>query len=262
MYCGASQAIQDRGRRCETYAYAFIHTDDISARIHQLFGDDMQFDVVIGNPPYQLSDGGHGTSAAPIYQKFVEQAIELNPHYLVMIIPSRWMSGGKGLERLSRARCWPTTACARSSTSPSCTEAFPGVKISRVVFATSCGTASTTDRARIRTDSKDWPSPTGAPALASTGARHPRAPATRPCPSSKRSSRSRPAIRRRLLGRQTLRRFGQLAKTVWLSDILPWQSKTKSDGRCRDLRKPAEQHWVERAAIEVNPSGSTAGRST
>ena len=72
-YCGASQKTFDRGEGLETHAYAFIHTDDIKTRIAELFGGDMQFDVIIGNPPYQLDDGGYGTSAAPIYQLFVEQ---------------------------------------------------------------------------------------------------------------------------------------------------------------------------------------------
>ena len=67
-YCGASKGTLDRGEEAETHAYAFIHTDDIKARVAGMFGDDMQFDVIIGNPPYQLDDGGHGTSAAPIYQ--------------------------------------------------------------------------------------------------------------------------------------------------------------------------------------------------
>ena len=97
-FCGTPQTTLDRGGDLESHAYAFIHTNDIKARIAELFGDDMQFDVIIGNPPYQLDDGGFGTSAAPIYQRFVEQAKLLDPRLLTMVIPSRWFAGGKGLE--------------------------------------------------------------------------------------------------------------------------------------------------------------------
>jgi site-specific DNA-methyltransferase (adenine-specific) len=98
VYCGASQVAFDRAEGLETHAYAFIHTDDITARIAELFGDNVQFDVIIGNPPYQLDDGGYGNSAAPIYNKFVEQAKKLNPRLLAMVIPARWFAGGKGLD--------------------------------------------------------------------------------------------------------------------------------------------------------------------
>lgn len=127
-YCGASQRTLDRGEGLETHAYAFIHTADIKARIAELFGDDMQFDVIIGNPPYQLGDGGYGTSAAPIYQLFVEKALDLDPRYAVFVTPSRWMAGGKGLDRY-RQRMLSDQRMRRIVDYPKLYEAFPGVKI-------------------------------------------------------------------------------------------------------------------------------------
>ncbi len=98
VHCGASQSTLDRGDDRETHAYAFLHTNNIKARIAELFGGDMQFDVIIGNPPYQLDDGGFGASAIPIYNRFVEQAQALEPRYLTMVIPARWLFGGRGLD--------------------------------------------------------------------------------------------------------------------------------------------------------------------
>ena len=95
-FCGANQATYDRGRNLETHAYAFIHTNNIKARLTEIFGASMQFDVIIGNPPYQLASDG-GTRDIPIYNKFVEQAKRLEPRYLSMVIPSRWMASGLGL---------------------------------------------------------------------------------------------------------------------------------------------------------------------
>src|SRR5262249_5379744 len=96
-YCGANKRALDRGEDLETHAYAFIHTNDIKTRMDELFGGEMQFDVIIGNRPYQLDDGGHGASAAPIYHLFVEQAKNLEPRYLSLVIPARWFAGGRGL---------------------------------------------------------------------------------------------------------------------------------------------------------------------
>ena len=127
-YCGASQKTLDRGEGLETHAYAFIHTDDIKTRIAELFGGEMQFDVIIGNPPYQLDDGGYGTSAAPIYQLFVEKALDLDPHYAVFVTPSRWMAGGKGLDKY-RERMLTDKRLRNIVDYPKLYEGFPGVKI-------------------------------------------------------------------------------------------------------------------------------------
>lgn len=93
--CGASREVQDRGEDMESHAYELIHMRDDELKELR----NMKFDVIIGNPPYQLNVGVEKENyAVPIYQKFVEQAKKLNPRYLSMIIPARWYAGGRGLE--------------------------------------------------------------------------------------------------------------------------------------------------------------------
>lgn len=127
-YCGANRSNYDRGPGLETHAYAFIHTNDVQTRLAELFGDSMQFDVIIGNPPYQLDDGGYGTSAAPIYHLFVEKALALDPRYAVFVTPSRWMAGGKGLDKY-RERMLSDHHLRSIVDYPKLYEGFPGVKI-------------------------------------------------------------------------------------------------------------------------------------
>lgn len=97
-FCGAAKSVFDRAAGLETHAYAFIHTDNIRTRLAEIFGGNMQFDVIIGNPPYQLNTDGFGVQARPIYQDFVQQAKKLEPRYMSFVIPSRWFSGGMGLD--------------------------------------------------------------------------------------------------------------------------------------------------------------------
>ena len=127
-YCGAPRAIFDREAGLETHAYAFIHTDDIKTRIVELFGGPMQFDVVIGNPPYQMTGAAGGTSDASIYHLFVEQAQRLEPRFLSMVIPSRWLAGGRGLDEF-RASMLGSKHIRRLVDFPASKETFPGVEI-------------------------------------------------------------------------------------------------------------------------------------
>lgn len=122
VFCGANQSEYERSEDLETHAYKFIHTN----KPEELY--DMKFDVIIGNPPYQLSTGGSGVQATPLYNKFVEQAKKLNPRYLTMIVPARWYSGGFGLDSF-RDGMLKDSRVRRIVDYPEATDAFTGVQI-------------------------------------------------------------------------------------------------------------------------------------
>ena len=128
-YCGVSQRDFEREEGLELHAYGLIHNDDPKKWVGEIFGPDMQFDVIIGNPPYQLADGGYGSSARPIYDKFVRQAKLLSPKQLVMVIPSRWFTGGKGLDSF-RSEMINDRRVKVLEDYFDATDVFPGVDIS------------------------------------------------------------------------------------------------------------------------------------
>lgn len=126
-FCSASKSVYGRSKGLDTHAYAFIHFESAKTCIDELFGEGMRFDVIIGNPPYQLDDGGVG-GAMPLYQKFVQNAKSLDPKFLSMVTPSRWFAGGRGLDNYReemlkdvRLRCIVDY--------PKADDVFPGVLI-------------------------------------------------------------------------------------------------------------------------------------
>ena len=125
-FCGASQKAFDRGEGLETHAYAFIHTEDIKTRIAELFGGDMQFDVIIGNPPYQLDDGASEQAPRPSTncsfnrRKLLTRAICVWLFLRAGSLAARdWTSSAR--------RCSPTIDSRHSTTILAVGDVFPGV---------------------------------------------------------------------------------------------------------------------------------------
>lgn len=123
VQCRAPLALE-RGEGRENYAYSFIHGAYPTKEMQ-----DMKFDVIVGNPPYQAGDKkNEDDRAAPVYDRFVTQAIDLNPRYVVMVTPSRWFTGGFGLNEY-RKRMLADRRLRVMVDNPKLFDCFPGVKI-------------------------------------------------------------------------------------------------------------------------------------
>lgn len=120
---GTKAQLEQLGR--DNKAYGLIHKHGRTLIAKEI---DMKFDVIVGNPPYQMDADAEGQNVAPIYDSFVQEAIKLNPKYLAMIIPSRWLAGGKWLDTF-RDQMLKDKRIRKMVDYPNAAELFPGVQI-------------------------------------------------------------------------------------------------------------------------------------
>ena len=118
---GTKDQLEKKGR--DNNAYGFVHATGRKEINKEM---DMNFDVIVGNPPYQMDADVEGQNITPLYDAFVEQAIALNPRYISMVIPSRWLAGGKWLDGF-RERMLNDARLRKIVDFPNAEEVFPGV---------------------------------------------------------------------------------------------------------------------------------------
>lgn len=145
--CGASAEQMEETNR-DNHAYAFIHKTGREAVERDT---PMKFDVIVGNPPYQMTGGGGGTNDTPLYHYFVQQAKLLNPSHIVMVTPSRWIAGGRGLGQF-RAEMLADKQVRSLVDYPNSNEIFPGrdIKSGVAYFHWEAGTEGECDVTVIR----------------------------------------------------------------------------------------------------------------
>ena len=122
--CGGTKEQLEQPSR-DNKAYGFIHNEGRTLIAKEI---NMKFDVIVGNPPYQMDADAEGQNIAPIYDSFVQEAIKLNPKYAAMIIPSRWLAGGKWLDTF-RDQMLKDKRIRKMVDYPNAAELFPGVQI-------------------------------------------------------------------------------------------------------------------------------------